>query len=91
MRSDKDITDYLKSQPVANLSRAIGVNDRFLFIRELFNGNSESYSQAIIKIDEAKNLSDAKTLIQNFAGDKVETEAGKHLLDFVKRKFPADE
>jgi hypothetical protein len=91
LRDDKDVTDYLKSKPLANLSQAIGVNDRFLFIREIFNGNSESYSQAIIKIDEAKDLSAAKDLMQSYAGDKVETEAGKQLLDLVKRKFPADE
>jgi len=91
LRDDKDVTDYLKSKPLTNLSQAIGVNDRFLFIRELFNGNSESYSQAIIKIDEAKDLSAAKTLMQSYAGDKVETEAGKQLFDLVKRKFPVDE
>jgi hypothetical protein len=91
LRDDKDVTDYLKSKPLANLSQAIGVNDRFLFIREIFNGNSESYSQAIIKIDEAKDLSAAKELMQSYAGDKVETEAGKQLLDLVKRKFPSDE
>jgi hypothetical protein len=91
LRDDKDVTDYLKSKPLANLSQAIGLNDRFLFIRELFNGNSESYSQAIIKIDEAKDLSAAKTLMESYAGDKVETEAGKQLFDLVKRKFPADE
>jgi hypothetical protein len=91
LRDDKDVTDYLKSKPLANLSQAIGVNDRFLFIREIFNGNSESYSQAIIKIDEAKDLTAAKELMQSYAGDKVETEAGKQLLDLVKRKFPTDE
>jgi len=91
LRDDNDVPDYLKSKPLVNLSQAIGINDRFLFIRELFNGNSESYSLAIIKIDEAKSLSDAKALMLSFTGDKSESEAGMQLLDLVKRKFPADE
>jgi hypothetical protein len=91
LRDDNDVPDYLKSKPLANLSQAIGINDRFLFIRELFDGNSETYSQAIIKIDEAKSLSDAKALMLSYTGDKSECEAGIQLLDLVKRKFPGDE
>ncbi len=91
LRDDNDFSDYFKSQPVSNLSQAIGINDRFLFIRELFSGNSETYSKAILKIDEAKNLPDAKALILEFAGDRIETEAGQQLLDLVKRKFPEHE
>jgi hypothetical protein len=91
LRDDNDVPDFLKSKPLTNLSQAIGINDRFLFIRELFNGNSETYSQAIIKIEEAKSLSDAKALMLDFTGDKIESEAGMLLLDLVKRKFPGDE
>ncbi len=49
LRDDNDVPDYLKSKPLANLSQAIGINDRFLFIRELFNGNSESYQSGNYK------------------------------------------
>jgi len=74
-----------------NLSKAIGINDRFLFIRELFDGNTDTYNHAISKIDEAQNFSDAKATMISLAGDKSESEAGKQLLDLVKRKFPGDE
>jgi hypothetical protein len=91
LRDDNDVSGFIKTKPLENISQAIGINDRFLFIRELFNGNSESYSQAIVKIDEAKSLTDAKTLMQSYTGDKSESDAGKQLLDLVKRKFPGDE
>ena len=76
---------------LVNLSKAIGINDRFLFIRELFDGNSDSYNQAISKIDEAQSFSDARALMITLSGDKSESEAGKQLLDLVKRKFPGNE
>ncbi|MCU0461658.1 MAG: hypothetical protein MUF36_06545 [Bacteroidales bacterium] len=91
MRDDDDIPDYLKAKPLSDLKQAIGVNDRFLFIRELFNGDSDSYNQAISKIDEANNLSDAKAVMINYTGDKSESDAGKQLFDLLKRKFPGDE
>jgi len=74
-----------------NLSKAIGINDKFLFTRELFDGNSDSYNQAISKIDEAQSFSDARALMITLAGDKSESEAGKQFLDLVKRKFPGNE
>lgn len=91
LREEEDIPDYLKSKPLANLSQAIGVNDRFLFIRELFDGNPDSYNLAIMKIDNAGTLADAKMLINNIAGEKKDTEAARQLLDLVKRKFPGNE
>lgn len=91
MREDDNISDFLKSKPLTNLKEAIGINDRFLFIRELFNGDSNSYNQAITKIDEALNLSDAKALFANMAGTNTDSDAGRQLIDLLKRKFPADE
>jgi hypothetical protein len=91
LRDENEVPDYLKVKLLTNLSQAIGVNDRFLFIRELFNGNPDSYSQAISMIDEATSLTDAKALMMSYTGDKVDTEAGKQLLDLLKRKFPGDE
>lgn len=91
LRDDDDIADILKTKPIANLSDAIGVNDKFLFIGELFNGNPESYNQAIRKLDEAATLADAKAYIMSFTGENIETDAARQLIDLVKRKFPDDE
>ncbi len=91
MREEDGVSDMLKTKPLANLSDAIGVNDRFLFVREIFRGNRESYEQAISKLDNAENIKDAKSIILSYTGKYEETEASKQLLDLVKRKFPADE
>jgi hypothetical protein len=91
MREDEDVSDILKTQPLTDLSDAIGVNDKFLFIREIFRGNSGSYEQAITKLNNAENIKDAKAIILSYTGKYEETEASKQLLDLVKRKFPVDE
>lgn len=90
-KEEDDVTDLIKTKPITNLSEAIGVNDKFLFIRELFNGNSESYEKAISILDRSVSFADARTVIMSYAGNNMETEAVKQFLDLVKRKFPADE
>jgi hypothetical protein len=90
-REDDEYSDIRKSKPVTNLSDAIGVNDKFLFIREIFDGNPESFEQAISRLDNAENLSAAKEIIKSYSEDNKETTVIRQLLDLIKRKFPSDE
>lgn len=90
-KSDEEMSDLLKTKPISSLMEAIGVNDRFLFIREIFNNNKEAYSQAISRLEHAESLCDASAIIMSYTGDGNENEAVKQLLDLVKRKFPSDE
>jgi hypothetical protein len=90
-KGEEDVSAILKTKPLSNLSEAIGVNDRFLFIREIFNGNKDAYTQAISRLDNAESLSDARAVIMSYTGDSEENRAVKQLLDLVKRKLPSDE
>ncbi|MCJ7448470.1 MAG: hypothetical protein MUO72_12335 [Bacteroidales bacterium] len=92
LREDEDdVSDFLKAQPLTNLSEAIGVNDKFLFIREIFSGNQESYNHAISRLNEAESLADARAILLSYTGESKENDAANLLLDLVKRKFPSDE
>ena len=90
-KDDDDISDILKSKPITKLSEAIGINDKFLFIRELFNGNPELYNKTIASLDSSGTFTDARAIVMNFAGNDAENQAAKQLLELVKRKFPAYE
>jgi hypothetical protein len=90
-KDDNDLHDAIKHKLLLNLSDAIGVNDKFLFIREIFNGSPEAYSQAIKKLDETISFTEAKALIIGFAGENTESGAAGQLLELVKRKFPGNE
>jgi hypothetical protein len=88
---DLDISEVIKSIPVSNLSEAIGLNDKFIFIQEIFNGDQKSYNEAISKLNKVNNLSDAKAIIMSYTGEGDENDAVIQLLELVKRKLPADE
>ena len=91
MKGDDDIADILKTQHLSSLLEAIGLNDKFLFIREIFDGNQNAYNQAISRLENAENLTDARAVIMSYTGENNESEAVKQLLDLVKRKLPSNE
>ncbi len=90
-KGEVDIVGVLNSKPLADLSDAIGVNDRFMFIREIFDGNNGAYNEAISRLNHATSMKDASDVIENYAANKSGSDAVRQLLDLVKRKLPHDE
>jgi len=89
--ADNNLSDKLVLKPISNLSDAIGLNDRFLFISEIFNEDNEAYLQAITRLDNAISLTDARAVIMSYTGDNLENDAVTQLLDLVKRKLSSNE
>jgi hypothetical protein len=90
-KHDDDVLEIIKLKPLSRIDEAIGISDKFLFIREIFNGNQESYNQAINKLESVGNLSDAMAVIMSYTGDNTSGETVKMLIDLIKRKFPSNE
>jgi len=88
-KHEDDVLEILKSKPLSSLDEAIGINDKFLFIREIFDGDFQSYNQAIQKLESVGSLSDAMAVIMSYTGENTGNEAVKQLLDLIKRKFLA--
>jgi hypothetical protein len=75
-----------ETRPLKSIRDGIGINDRFLFIRELFHNNSEKYDQTLTTLDELAGIEDAvRFLKQNFKWSK--SEAGEKFLLLIKRRF----
>ena len=91
LKHEDDVMEILKTKRVTSLAEAIGVNDKFLFIREIFDGNQGTYDQAILKLESAGNLDDALAIILSYTGDNTESEAIHQLLDVIKRKLLSHE
>lgn len=82
-----DTDDYPHGGHVTNLSEAIGVNDRFYYIREIFNGDRETYNHALSKLEKTTSLEEARDILMSYSTGKTGTAAFKQLLDLVKRKI----
>jgi len=76
----------LSNRPVANIQAAIGINDRFQYIRELFDGKTDIFSNAVVELDSKKDIKEAvEYLKQNFKWKKNETSL--KFINLVKRRF----
>jgi hypothetical protein len=90
-KKGEDLASVIKrNKPLENLADAIGISDKFLFIREIFKGNQPDYEQAIEKLNRAGNMPDAMAIIMSYTGENEESEVVQQLLEIVKRKIPSD-
>ena len=81
-----ELGDTLVELPVKDLKKAIGINDRFLFIRELFANDSNAFDQAIEDLDLCQTIEQAVSYLKkNFKWTK--NEASQKFLILVKRRF----
>jgi hypothetical protein len=74
-------------KPVDDIRKAIGINDRFLYQRELFDGNASRMDQAIDELNRLSTYQEARTFIRsNF--DWEETNATvESFMNSVQRRF----
>jgi hypothetical protein len=76
----------IKGKPVTNIMNAIGLNDRFLFARELFANDSKSFENTIDQLDRLNSFLEAIDYLEkNFQWTK--NEASLKFMELVKRRF----
>jgi len=84
---EPDMDSKLLAKPIDHIGRNIGINDRFLIIRELFNGDSDGFAQLIQDLDGAGSLQSASERLQS-QFDTAPNHEGVAILDnLVKRKY----
>jgi len=85
--TDQNKLEYkLSNLPVSSIRAAIGINDRFQYIRELFDGDSEKFLETVKALDSMQNIKEAVDYLRkNFKWKKNETSL--KFVNLVKRRF----
>ena len=84
----RDIASELRrSEPVTDLRKAIGINDKFLMIRDLFGGDGASYEVAIRALNAFDNLDDCMIYIAEHYAWNANSDGAKLLMELLERKF----
>jgi len=74
------------SSPIAKLENAIGLNERFQYIRELFHNNADYFRETIGKLDRMHTLEEAMEYLDGqFNWEKNDTSL--QFMHLVKRRF----
>lgn len=86
-----EVAAILQGTPVKDLRKAIGINDRYLFINDLFRGDENMYERSIKTINSFNIYPEAEYWIQRELKVKLgwleEVEAVKIFDQLVKRRF----
>jgi hypothetical protein len=89
--SKKEVVEQLGSAPIKDLKKAIGINDRYVFIQELFRGDETMYERSIKTINNFSNYAEAQYWIERELKVKLSWDNEKSVTqDFyslVKRRF----
>ena len=72
---------------ITDLRRAVGLNDKFLLIRDLFNGNGSLYEITIRKLNEFDNFDDCMIYIAEHFAWNPNSDGAKLMMDLLERKF----
>lgn len=84
---DKKLEYKISNSPVKSIQAAIGINDRYQYIRELFDGNAETFAKTVVDLDRLGDIQQAVAYLQeNFKWKKTETSL--KFVNLVKRRFP---
>jgi hypothetical protein len=89
--SQSELGSVLKSSPVKELRKAIGVNDRFVFINELFRGDEPMYERSIKTINNFRILPEAEYWMERELKIKLGWDDSRdivqHFYQLVRRRF----
>lgn len=84
----RDVASELRRQePVGDLRRAIGINDKFLLIRDLFDGDGAAYEQALDGLNACADLDDCMIFIAEHYAWNPESDGARLLMELLERKF----
>lgn len=89
-KKEKSLADKIQKKPIKDLKTAIGINDKFIFINELFKGSLQEYNKAIETINAYNSDSEAFLFIEELKGKynwEEKADVYVKLEEFVLRKF----
>lgn len=89
-RSDRSISTRIQHHPISNLKNAIGLNEKFIFVYELFGGNTQEYSAAIDRLNSMPGRDEAIGLMESMREQyhwDIDNMAFQKLVDMVARRY----
>ena len=86
-----EVGHILTDAPIRDLKRAIGINDRFVFINELFRGDEVMYERSLKTINGFRIFPEAEYWIERELKVKLGwddmKDTTRHFYQLVKRRF----
>ena len=87
---DNSLLEDMKRQPITHLRTAIGINDKFSYINDLFNGENQLYEVAIDQLEGLQDADQAKHKLSELAIANewdLESKTVMQFVELVERRY----
>lgn len=88
---DKSLSDQLQKQPIPDLMSSIGLNERYLYANELFEGEMEEFKSALDQLNQFDTFAEAKTFFNSQLLDQRNWEEDNQLVralySLIERRY----
>ncbi len=89
-----DLSQKLSAAPIADLTKALGLNEKFLYINELFGGDVNVFQETIQQLNRCKDLGEARVYLekhlieqQGWLSKKERTPTAKNFIKLISRRY----
>jgi hypothetical protein len=89
-QEDVSIGSQMQNNTITDIRTVIGLNEKFLFINELFKGNHDAFATHINNLNNCENVEEAKAYVENLSQEYdwgIENNAKEKFNQIVERKF----
>jgi hypothetical protein len=89
-REERSLNARFRNEKITDLTKSISINDKFLFIRELFQNKGEEFSRSLHILNHCEDIETAfeemENMKKNYYWDST-SSAYLKLCDLIRRKF----
>ena len=87
-----ELSEKLSSAPIDDLTKAMSINDRLLYMNELFGRDNDALNESLKLLNKYEKLEEAKGLIANLADqyqwlDEDRLDIAQSFIKLIRRKY----
>ncbi len=88
----QELSEKLSEQPIGNLNKALAINDRLLYMNELFGRDMQSLTESLGILDQYTSMEEAKGFLVSLAEqydwtDENRKDTAKDFIKLVRRRY----
>jgi hypothetical protein len=88
--AEKSLASQASQNPISNIKSSIGINEKFAYLKELFKNKQEEYNEALDKLNNFENYSEAEDYFQElklkYSWDP-ESKSFQGLAELLNRRY----
>lgn len=93
-KAARELSEKLSERPIADLTRAVGYNDKMLYTNELFGGELVAFNSAVSRINSMSGFTEARKYLAKLAEQNNwtapnKTSSAKSFIKLIRRRFGA--